>query len=118
MRPIYKYFIIFDMTYERTLTALADGRRREILALLRVRPRDVTELTKRLGVSQPAVSQHLRTLRETELVRVEPDGTRRIYHLDLAGLEPLRDYVASFWDEALEAFRSSFPANQELEDPR
>lgn len=106
------------MPYERTWTALADGRRREILALLRERPRDVGELTRRLGVSQPAVSQHLRTLRETGLVSVERDGTRRIYHLERSGLEPLRDYVASFWDEALEAFRSSFPTTRKLEDPR
>jgi len=96
------------MDLSSSLTALADPTRRRIVDHIRVRPRAVGELAELLPVSQPAVSQHLRVLREAGLVRVEPDGTRRIHHLRREGLEPLRAWVESFWDGALEAFRQSF----------
>ena len=96
------------MSYEITLDALGDGTRREILALLLEKPRSVGELADALPVSQPAVSQHLRILREAELVWVERDGVRRISHLDTRGLDSLRRYVESFWSGSLDAFRSSF----------
>ncbi len=96
------------MSYEETLDALADGTRRQILALLREQPRSVGALAEVLPVSQPAVSQHLRILREAKLVWATRDGARRIYHLDTEGLDSLRAYVASFWDGPLHAFRSSF----------
>ena len=57
-----------------------------------------------MGVSQPAVSQHLRVLREAGLVAVRPDGTRRLHRVDLDGLTGLRAWVDRFWDEALDAF--------------
>jgi DNA-binding transcriptional ArsR family regulator len=55
-------------------------------------------------ISQPAVSQHLKVLRQARLVRVEKRGQQRIYHLDPAGLRELRQYVESFWDDVLQAF--------------
>lgn len=96
------------MTYETTLDALADPTRRRIVVLLRARPRTVGGLARELPVSQPAVSQHLKVLREAGLVRSERDGARRIQHLDPSGFEALRRWVDSFWDGALDAFRSSF----------
>jgi len=56
-------------------------------------------------VSRPAVSQHLRVLKRAGLVRDRPEGTRRVYRVDTAGLEELRRYLESFWDTALDAFR-------------
>lgn len=72
-----------------------------------------------LPVSQPAVSQHLRVLREAGLVRAEKKGRSRIYHLRAQGLEPLGRYVASFWEGALDAYRASFddPHDREEEGP-
>jgi DNA-binding transcriptional ArsR family regulator len=95
------------------LDAVADGTRRRILELLGARPRTVGELAHALPVSQPAVSQHLKVLREASLVRSVKDGTRRIQHLDPTGFQGLRDWVDSFWDGALDAYRSSFTDDPE-----
>ena len=101
------------MTYDSALQALGDGTRRTLVELLRSRPRTVGELTDAVPVSQPAVSQHLKVLREAGLVTAEKDGVRRIYRLRPEGWAPLRAWVESFWDEALEAFRSSFETPEE-----
>lgn len=100
------------MTHETILDALGDGTRRRIFGMIGDRPHGVSEIAAVLPVSQPAVSQHLRVLREARLVRVERVGRRRIYHLNASGLEPLRDYVSSFWDRALDAFGSSFATDE------
>jgi DNA-binding transcriptional ArsR family regulator len=89
----------------RVLTALADPTRRRLLEGLRGGPRSVTDLTAAVPVSQSAVSQHLRVLREAQLVTERREGTRRIYRVDLDGLSALRAYVDGFWDEAMEAFK-------------
>ena len=102
------------MTYVTALDALGDATRRRIVELLRGRPRTVGEIAEALPVSQPAVSQHLKVLREAGLVRSERRGVRRIQHLDPAGLESLRAWVDSFWDGALEAYRSSFMDPEEM----
>lgn len=88
--------------------AMGDKTRRRILELLKRGPRSVGELADALPVTQPAVSQHLKVLRETGLVRVERDGVRHIHHLRPEGFAPLRAYVDSFWEGALERFRRSF----------
>lgn len=99
-------------THHELLDALADRTRRDVFGLLGQRSLCVGELADRLPVSQPAVSQHLRVLLDAGLVRVEKRGRRRIYHVRAQGLEPLRRYVESFWDEALGAFQASFrPSN-------
>ncbi len=98
------------MTYASVLVALADPTRREIVHRLRNQPRTVTELATALPVSQPAVSQHLRVLREAGVVRSTPDGRRRVYALELRGLEPLRAYVESFWEDVLDAYQQSWTA--------
>ncbi|MGD2070706.1 MAG: metalloregulator ArsR/SmtB family transcription factor [Gemmatimonadota bacterium] len=96
------------MTYAKALDALAEPTRRRLLDLLRERPRSVGEMADRVPVSQPAVSQHLAVLRDAGLVESTRDGTRRIYSLRPDGLGPLRRYVESFWDAALEAYGRSF----------
>ena len=85
--------------------ALADPTRRAVLARLRGGPRSVGEIVSALPVSQSAVSQHLRVLREAGLVTDRREGTRRLYQVDLAGLTALRAYVDEFWDGALAAFQ-------------
>jgi DNA-binding transcriptional ArsR family regulator len=68
-------------------------------------PKPVAELARGLAVSRPAVSQHLKVLKEAGLVNDRPEGTRRIYYIDPKGLGSLRAWLDRFWDEALENFR-------------
>ena len=86
-------------------TALADPTRRAIFERLAERPSAVGELAGELPVSRPAVSQHLKVLKEAGLVIDEPDGTRRIYRLDPDGVDALRGYLDQFWNQALVAFK-------------
>ena len=88
------------------LEALADPTRRTVFELLRSGPRAVGELAARLPVSRPAVSQHLRVLREAGLVRMTEEGTRHLYRVDTDGLDELRGYFEGFWQDALDAFAS------------
>ncbi len=96
------------MTYGSTLQALADPTRRAIFEAILYRPRAVGELADQVAVSQPAVSQHLKVLREAGLVEARPSGTRRIHHPRREGLRELRDYIDGLWGSALEAYRTSF----------
>ena len=86
-------------------TALADPTRRAIFERLAVRPSAVGELAGDLPVSRPAVSQHLKVLKEAGLVVDHADGTRRIYRLDPEGVDALRGYLDQFWNQALTAFK-------------
>ncbi|MGC7100754.1 ArsR/SmtB family transcription factor [Amycolatopsis lurida] len=86
-------------------TALGDPSRRQILRHLAERPRSVTEIAEELPISRPAVSQHLRVLKEARLALVRPVGTRRIYEVDLDGLATLRAELDEFWGSALENFK-------------
>jgi DNA-binding transcriptional ArsR family regulator len=101
------------LTYDSVLDALSDRTRRRILEELRGSARSVGELTSRLPVSQPAISQHLRVLREAGLVAPVAEGTRRIYHLSPRGLNTLREYVDSFWGGVLEAFSDSLAQEEQ-----
>lgn len=91
-------------TYEATLGALGDPTRRRIFGLLREGPRSVGELAGALPVTRPAVSQHLRVLSDAGLVAYRREGTRHVYHLDPAGLQPLRAWVEGLWDDVLRAY--------------
>ena len=93
------------MTYGSAFTALGDPTRRRILERLRMGPKPVGVIAAGLSVSRPAVSQHLKILKEAGLVQEEALGTRRIYHIDPRGLGPLRIWLDQFWDRTLEAFR-------------
>jgi DNA-binding transcriptional ArsR family regulator len=91
-------------TYESVLDALGEKTRRQIVQCLRTRPASVAELAAQLPVSRPAISQHLRVLRESELVTFKTFGTRNIYQLQPAGLETLRRWLDDFWDTVLYDF--------------
>jgi DNA-binding transcriptional ArsR family regulator len=89
------------------LGALADPTRRAIFERLAGGPRSVGELAEGLPVTRPAVSQHLRVLKDAGLVFDRPDGTRRLYQLDPDGVGALRAYVDRFWTQALAAFKEA-----------
>lgn len=98
------------------LDALGDPTRRAIFERLRRGPAAVGELARGLPVSRPAVSQHLRVLREAGLVRDRPSGARRVYSVAPEGLAELRAYVEGFWADALDAFAAAAersPAEEE-----
>jgi DNA-binding transcriptional ArsR family regulator len=86
------------------LDALGDWTRRQIFDALKNGPQSVGELAERVPVSRPAVSQHLRVLKDAGLVIDTKQGTRRIYRVDPNGLAGIRAYFDSFWDEALGRF--------------
>ena len=86
------------------LDALGDWTRRQIFDALKHGPQSVGELAARMPVSRPAVSQHLRVLKDAGLVIDRKEGTRRIYSVDPDGLAGIRAYFDSFWDEALGRF--------------
>ena len=92
-------------TYPHALDALGDPTRRAIFERLAERPAAVVELAALVPVSRPAVSQHLKVLRDARLVRAEHAGTRRVYSLDPEGLEELRDYLERFWAVQLASFK-------------
>jgi DNA-binding transcriptional ArsR family regulator len=89
---------------DQRLDALGDPTRRAIFERLAERPRAVGELARDLPVTRPAVSQHLRVLKDAGLVTDRPAGTRRIYQLDPQGVAALRDYLDGFWNRSLAAF--------------
>jgi len=92
------------MTNIHPLNALGDPTRRRIFDHIRQGPCTVTELVEIVSVSQPAVSQHLKVLREAKLVSVVKQGQKRIYQLNPNGLQELRRYVEGLWDDVLQAF--------------
>jgi DNA-binding transcriptional ArsR family regulator len=94
-------------TYGDAIAALADPTRRSVFETLREGPRSVGDLARGLPVSRPAVSQHLRVLKNAGLVRGRRVGTRNFYSVDGDGLAELRDYFEGFWDEALAAFKDA-----------
>ncbi len=94
----------FVETYESVLEALGDKTRRHIVFCLRTRPASVADLAAQIPVSRPAISQHLRILRECELVTYETIGTRNIYQLQRTGLETLRAWLDDFWGTVLDDF--------------
>jgi DNA-binding transcriptional ArsR family regulator len=92
------------MAYGNALAALADPTRRRVLERLKSGPKAVGALARGMPVSRPAVSQHLKVLKEAGLVADRPQGTRRVYYIDPDGLGALRRWLDQFWDEALAAF--------------
>jgi DNA-binding transcriptional ArsR family regulator len=88
------------------LDALGDPTRRAIFELLADRPSAVGDLARELPVSRPAVSQHLRVLKDAGLVFDLHSGTRRIYHLDPSGVAVLRTYLDQFWKRSLAAYKA------------
>ena len=100
-------------TYELVLDALGDGTRRQVLHLLRDGPKSVGEVAAALPVSRPAVSQHLKVLKEAGLVVDRQDGTRRLYQVNPDGVGALRAYLDRFWSSALAAFKEAAERNDQ-----
>jgi len=93
------------MAYGTTLTVLADPTRRQVFERLRDGPRPVNAIAAGFPVSRPAVSQHLKVLKDAGLVEEHSEGARRIYALRREGLAELREWLDGFWDDALLAFK-------------
>ncbi|HZF07241.1 MAG TPA: metalloregulator ArsR/SmtB family transcription factor [Thermoanaerobaculia bacterium] len=102
---------------EAQLNALGDPTRRAILARLLSGPLPVGELARGFTVTRPAISQHLRVLKDAQLVFDQQDGTRRLYQLNPEGFASLRDYLDQFWTTALEAFKRKAEERPGPEDP-
>ena len=101
------------MAYGTALAALADPTRRQVFERLRAGGQPVGRIAQGLPVSRPAVSQHLKILKEAGLVREERDGTRRIYEIDPDGLGSLRAWLDQFWTIALDAFKAEAEKDEE-----
>ena len=95
------------MSANHGFAALADPTRRAVFERLRQGPRPVGDIARDLPVSRPAVSQHLRVLKDAGLVTERREGTRRLYRIDPDGLAAIRDYFDQFWNEALAAFKAA-----------
>ncbi len=98
------------------LAALGDPTRRAIFELVGERPRSVAEITRKMTVSQSAVSQHLKVLRESRLVRAEPRGASNVYHIDPRGLGQMRSWLDRYWSKTLAAYKVA--AEQQPEEQR
>src|SRR5215471_18784715 len=94
------------MAYERAFAALADPSRRRVFERLRAGPLSVGAVAEGMPVSRPAVSQHLKVLKQAGLVTDHAQGTRRVYAIDPQGLAAVRSWLDQFWDAALAAFRA------------
>ena len=95
------------MTNGKSLAALAEPMRLRIVEQLAERPMPVGELAERLPVTRPAVSQHLKVLKEAGLVRDAAEGTRRVYRIDPAGLGQIRQWLDRFWEKSLAAYAAA-----------
>ena len=93
--------------------ALAEPRRRDILRLVRDRPRSVTEIAAQFDVTQQAISQHLKVLKDAGLVAVHPQGQRRMYVARPEGLTALRDFLAEFWPEHLQRLKQAVESDDD-----
>jgi len=95
------------------ISALADPTRRAVLERLKEGPRPVGEIARGLPVTRPAVSQHLKVLKDAGLVADKSVGTRRIYYIDPKGLGAMRAWLDQFWEQALDAFKLAAEAEAE-----
>jgi DNA-binding transcriptional ArsR family regulator len=96
---------------EAALQALAEPRRRDILRLVRDQPRSVNEIAAQFDITQQAVSQHLKVLKEAGLVAVQPQGQRRLYVVRPEGIAALRDFLAEFWPQSLQRLKHAAEAD-------
>ena len=99
------------MAYGKALQCLSDPTRRRVFERLRSGPQSVGVLARGLPVSRPAVSQHLKVLKEAGLVTDRSEGARRVYYIDPQGLGELRRWLDQFWDDALRSFQNEIAAS-------
>lgn len=92
-------------SYEKAFNALGDPTRRSIFEKLHARPLAVVDIAEGLPISRPAVSQHLKVLREAKLISIHQQGTKNIYQIDHQGILAMRNYLDNFWDTALATFK-------------
>ena len=106
--------------YDLAFNALGDPTRRAIFEKLEKGPLSVVHIAEGLSVTRPAVSQHLKVLREAKLISMEKEGVRNIYRVDQDGLRTIREYLERFWDEALDNFKqlAEQAENQKLKNTR
>lgn len=93
--------------YDKAFNALGDPMRRAIFEKLRNRPLAVVDIADGLPVSRPAVSQHLKVLKEARLISIQRRGTRNFCQIDPDGVIAMRYYLDQFWDTALTAFKAA-----------
>jgi DNA-binding transcriptional ArsR family regulator len=93
--------------HQLAFAALADPTRRAVFERLAKKPLPVGRIAKGLPVSRPAVSQHLKVLKDAGLILDERQGTRRIYRVDVRGIEAMRAYLDQFWDRSLAAYKAA-----------
>ncbi|MDR3512361.1 MAG: metalloregulator ArsR/SmtB family transcription factor [Caulobacteraceae bacterium] len=106
------------MSYiDKAFAALADPTRRRVMERLASGPKAVGEIAAGFPVSRPAISQHLKVLREAGLVADRAEGTRRVYSIDPEGLGPLRAWLDRFWGVALDAFQAEVEGDREEDEP-
>ncbi len=104
--------------YSAVFAALADPTRRQVLERLQAGPAPVGRIAEGLPVSRPAVSQHLKVLKEAGLVVDRPEGARRVYHIDPKGLGALRAWLDQFWAVALDAFAAEVERQEKAKDAK
>jgi DNA-binding transcriptional ArsR family regulator len=96
---------------EAAFHALAEPRRREMLRLVKDEPRSVNEIARHFDITQQAVSQHLKVLRDAGLLEVRPEGQRRLYVVRPDGFEAVRDFLREFWPDALQQLKRKVEAD-------
>lgn len=105
------------MSYgNKAFAALADPTRRRVMERLASGPKAVGEIAAGFAVSRPAISQHLKVLREAGLVAGRAEGTRRVYSIDPEGLGPLRAWLDRFWGVALDAFQAEVESDRQEDE--
>src|SRR5580692_9621195 len=104
------------MAYQRAFAALSDDTRRAVFERLMDGPQPVGHIARGMPVSRPAVSQHLKVLKQAGLVTDRAEGTRRVYSVDSAGVAAIRDYFDQFWQQSLARFRAV--ASQPVQEER
>jgi DNA-binding transcriptional ArsR family regulator len=102
----------------KSLAALGDPTRRGIFERLAAQSAAVVDIARGLPVSRPAVSQHLRVLKEAGLVRETAQGTRRIYRIDPRGIAAMRQWLDAHWTAALDAFKEFADERTDREEPK
>ena len=100
-------------TTEKAFNALGDTTRRAIFEKLQGRPLSVAEISEGLPVSRPAVSQHIKVLKEARLITIWQKGTRSICQVDPEGVRAMRFYLDKFWDKSLDAFKAAAEKEQQ-----
>lgn len=95
------------MNVDSVLDALGDPTRRQVFKRVRAGPSSVRDIARGMDVSRPAVSQHLKVLRDVGLITVQAAGTRRLYEIDMRGIKALRSWLDGFWEDALSAFKAA-----------